>query len=356
MYPYSLISYSLLPFSPRRATPAVHSASNWKQPIPMKTIHFTLLGCISLLPPSLAQDFDYSFKEEYPMTLPAALAVSTSDGNVDVMPAEGDVITVYYIVKKDGRFMKVDRKRVEEELVLEVDHDDNELKISVRSRFEHSFNWRDDMDVHFKVFVPTRTSCELRTSDGNITLKEVEGSQLLRTSDGNISIGKINGDVNAQTSDGDVLAENIRGGVELKTSDGNIVLEGIGGNARVSTSDGDIRINKARGDMNLRTSDGNISFNGVSGAFEASTSDGDIVGAIDQLSGRVIARTSDGRIDITVPRGGGLTLSIKGSSLDVPLDDFSGRAEDEHIEGKIRGGGIPVTLSASGGRVRLAWK
>src|SRR5690606_37647199 len=132
--------------------------------------------------------------------LPASLAVSSSDGNIDVIPGEGEVITVYYIVKKNGRFMKIDRKKVEEEVILEVDHDGSALRIAVRPRHEGAFNWNNGMDVHFKLVVPARTSCELRTSDGNITLKEVEGNQLLRTSDGNIGIRRIAGDVNAQTS------------------------------------------------------------------------------------------------------------------------------------------------------------
>jgi hypothetical protein len=85
------------------------------------------------LPLAFAQDFDYSFKEEYKMTLPATLTVSTSDGNIDVMPGKGDVITVYYIVKKTGRFMKIDRKKVEEELRLEVDHDGGAFRLESQS-------------------------------------------------------------------------------------------------------------------------------------------------------------------------------------------------------------------------------
>lgn len=59
---------------------------------------------------------------------------------------------------------------------------------------------------------------------------------------------------------------------------------------------------------------------------------------------------------VTVPDNAlGILDSIYANGSRCRLE-ISGQAEDERIEGKIRGGGIPVTLSASGGKVRLAWK
>jgi hypothetical protein len=37
------------------------------------------------------------------------------------------------------------------------------------------------------------------------------------------------------------------------------------------------------------------------------------------------------------------------------LTNFSGSASDDEIKGKINGGGVPVTIKASSGRVNLSF-
>jgi len=322
----------------------------------MKAIALTLAAGILFTSSTFSQDFEYSFKEEYKMNLPASLSLSSFDGNIEVIPSEGNVIQIYYIVKKDIRLMKINREQLEEEVVVTVDHDPDRLMIKVEPKDKWSFNWRDRANVHFKVYVPVRTSCELNTSDGNVVLSGVSGRQQIRTSDGNISVSEISGDVTGHTSDGNIHTKRIKGSVEVKTSDGDVVLDNIAGTVRSSTSDGNIRITKVEGDITARTSDGDISFEGVSGAMDAVTSDGNVRGEFALLKNQVTIRTSDGNIDLAVPKGLGLDLNIKGESLNVPLANFSGHSEDERIEGAVNGGGVAVNLVTSDGRVSLSYR
>ena len=98
----------------------------------------------------------------------------------------------------------------------------------------------------------------------------------------------------------------------------------------------------------VKTSDGNINFKDLSGSLSASTSDGNVSGNLVRLTEELSVRTSDGDIRITVPSRLGLDLDIKGESLHVPLNNFSGRSDEKRIQGKSNGGGIPVTMSTSG--------
>lgn len=309
------------------------------------------------IPTTHCQDFDYSFKETYNVRLPAKLRVSSFDGNIDVVPGRGNEIQVYYRVTKNGRLLKVNRADLDEELVVRVEHDDDQLEISVKNKYEDRiFNWRNHMNVSFRVVVPGETSCDLRTSDGDISLMGLTSEQQCRTSDGNIRISEVRGSIRGSTSDGNINLKQVRGSVELKTSDGDIVLDNVIGDVQSTTSDGNIRITRVKGNTYAKTSDGDVSFEDLSGSLSASTSDGNIRGEIVDLQKQLNARTSDGNIDITMPDRLGMNLSIKGESLHVPLKNFSGTTDKHHIEGRVNGGGIAVTLVTSDGHITLAYK
>lgn len=321
----------------------------------MKPLTLTLAASL-VFASAFSQDFEYSFKEEYKMNLPVELSLSSFDGDIEIFPSEGNVIQVYYIVRKDIRLMKINREELEEEVIVDVDHDSNHLAIRVEPKDKWTSGWHDQPNVHFKVYVPNRTSCELTTSDGNVAVRGLSGRQQIKTSDGNINISEINGDITGHTSDGNINTQRVKGPVEVKTSDGDVVLDNIDGTVRSSTSDGNIRITRVTGDITARTSDGDIDFESVSGSMDAVTSDGNVRGEFADLRNQVTIRTSDGNIDLAVPKGLGLNLNIKGESLDVPLTNFSGHSEDERIDGAINGGGVTVSLITSDGRVSLSYR
>jgi len=128
-------------------------------------------------------------------------------------------------------------------------------------------------------------SLELITSDGDVALEDIKGNISAITSDGNVLIKNLIGQVSATTSDGDVqlqLSDQPTGTCELFTTDGNIsmsVPEGIKANFNVSVSDGEInfafpyknhlkhedtqvlqaKTNGGGTVINISTSDGNVS-------------------------------------------------------------------------------------------------
>ena len=76
----------------------------------MKLTILVFLCSIFAVSISYAQEFDYSFKESYEVSTPAQLDLSSFDGNLDVIPTDGNKILVYYIVKKGGKLLKIDRR------------------------------------------------------------------------------------------------------------------------------------------------------------------------------------------------------------------------------------------------------
>lgn len=312
-----------------------------------------LIVCLLIVSTVAAQDARFSFKESYTLTQPSQLSISSSDGDIEVVNIEGTNTDVFFIVKKHNKVLSMNRAALEKELNLTIEKTDNSLTIAVKyPNTQGMIDWRERVTVSFRVQAPKGTSCDLRTSDGNISLAGLTPDQKMRTSDGDIKVENVKGAVWASTSDGNITAHNVGGMLEVKTSDGDIHVSEVFAGASASTSDGNITITKAKGDIRAKTSDGDISFQDLEGALTASTSDGNIRGNIQRLTKELSAHTSDGNINISVPANLGLDLDIKGESLDVPLTNFSGRSDKKRIQGKSNGGGIPVNLSTSG-NVRL---
>lgn len=323
----------------------------------MKTFALFLITLVSIVPEAKAQQEDYSFKETYKINSPAQLEVASFDGNIEVVNSNENEIQVFYIARKNGRVLDINREELEKEVTLEVTSEKNNLRISVKSKWENTarsiFQSMDDVHVSFKVLVPRQTSCDLHSSDGNIRIAGLTSSQNLKTSDGNIEISNVNGDITGRTSDGNIRLNEIVGDVEVGTSDGNVGIEKVKGSVTSSTSDGNIELEQVSGDINVKTSDGDIYFSNISGSFKGITSDGNVKGNFTKLGNELTVRTGDGNISIRIPDNLGLDLDISGESLNVPLTNFSGKSDKKSIHGKSNGGGIPVSLSTSDGHITL---
>lgn len=314
----------------------------------MKSTSFILVLLVLCLVVS-AQDTRYSFKESYKLDAPGQITVSSSDGDIEAVAFEGDKTDVFFIVKKNNRVLNITRSELEKEVNLDIQQSGASLSIVVKYKHNYSIlDWNDKMVVSFRLQVPPRSQCNLRTSDGDISISGLKDDQQLSTSDGDIKVSDQQGALTATTSDGDIEVRKVIGTVEVKTSDGDVRLSEIKGDVRGGTSDGNITVSQLTGATIVKTSDGNINFKDLSGSLSASTSDGNVSGNLLRLSRELSVRTSDGDIRITVPSSLGLDLDIKGESLHVPLNNFSGRSDEKRIQGKSNGGGIPVTMSTSG--------
>jgi len=309
----------------------------------------SLITCVLATSIAMAQDARFSFKESFALTAPSQVSISSSDGDIEVVNVEGASTDVFFIVRKSGKVLSMNREALSKELEVTVESTASSLNIVVKyPNSQQGWDWRDRLTVSFRVQAPKGTSCDLRTSDGNVSVSGLSRDQKVRTSDGNITARDIQGALWASTSDGNVTADNVGGMLEVKTSDGNIRITEAASGVIASTSDGNINIVKATGDIKAKTSDGDIIFENLQGALTASTSDGNIKGNLSKLSKELSAHTSDGNITISIPSNLGLDLDIKGESLHVPLANFSGQSDEKRIQGKSNGGGIPVRLSTSG--------
>lgn len=194
-----------------------------------------------------------------------------------------------------------------------------------------------NLGLRIEVMAPESFNTDLKTSGGDIKVKDMRGSFAMVTSGGNIGLENSSGAVNGKTSGGNIKLMKFNGSASLKTSGGNIVVKDVEGSVEVGTSGGDIDIDSQKGSINAKTSGGNIrlKYNGENQGIECGTSGGDIVAYVPEtFKADVILKTS----------GGGAECELPASDVKTTQSSFTG---------KVNGGGMPLTLKTSGGSISL---
>jgi hypothetical protein len=295
-------------------------------------------------------DKEYSFIQEYKVTSPVTLKISTSGGNIRTTCREGDVVEVAFVVEKRNQVLDITLEELKKIAEVEIINGNNSLEINIKKTFERN------LSIGFIIKTPLNSSCNLNTSGGNVSVSDLKGEQDLNTSGGNINLKNLTGQTKANTSGGNISMNNINGKLRVSTSGGNIEANDTKPELTAQTSGGNIRLKNIEGNVDVNTSGGSISLNEISGSVKAITSGGNISADIIKLTEKLELETSGGDIRATIPSGLGLNLDLSAENIETPLANFTGSAKKDRIKGQMNGGGIPVRLATSGGSVTLNYK
>ena len=341
----------------------------------MKTL-MSLFACLFfLISISKSQESKYSFKENYELSVPSKLRVSTHVGAINIIPSESNEIEVFYIAKKNNKIISINKDDIQKKgILLNVKQDKNSLEIKVNYPENYfKLNFSDQIHVNFKIHVPKETECDLITDNGNISIQglksnqecttddgdinisEVSGNINIKDSDSNIKISKIIGSISANVSDAIVHIEEIEGSVYVSASDESMYLKNINGKVNCKASEGNIELINVNGEITAKTSEGHILFTNLSGSLNAYSMDGDVKGNILELKEPVTIEAGSGDIDISFTNKIGLDLNIRGIRNNTPAKKFRGSSNKYFMKGKVNGGGIIVNLLSIDGKINLTY-
>ncbi len=269
------------------------------------------------------------------------LKVRTSGGAIAVMGHSGETRVEVYIKANNWNGGSIDKAEVEERLEnyeLTVKQDGNTLICEAKNKDESNWKFwnKKGLSISFKIWVPEKTTTNLRTSGGSISLSKLSGNQDFATSGGSLSLRSLGGNVKGRTSGGSMEIDNSNGDIDLSTSGGSISAK------------------NCKGKLKLDTSGGSINLTDLSGTILANTSGGSINADISTLGESLELHTSGGSINATVPMDKGIDLELRGDRVrSGQLNNFSGKTEKNYVKGKVNGGGILVKMTTSGGTVNL---
>ena len=210
--------------------------------------------------------------------------------------------------------------------------------------------------VRFTIEVPRDYPVDLRTSGGDVSVRDLNAPVHAATSGGDISIAGVAGKLGMLTAGGDLRLQDVSGAVHAQTSGGDIEVKYLKGPARLSASGGDIDIANSTGTLDLRTGGGDIRLRNDTGKIQGFTAGGDVWAQLRANDG-VRFSSGGGDIDVSLPRNVGAALDARsnGGSLtsEFPLSTTRIKS-DTRLSGTIGGGGALISLQASGGDIRIA--
>jgi DUF4097 and DUF4098 domain-containing protein YvlB len=229
-----------------------------------------------------------------------------------------------------------------------------------------------DVSVSLRLYVPPSASTELSTKGGNIhcakltggkqqvmtkggniALNEIKGNVSGNTSGGNISIVNCSETIDVKTSGGNIHCQNSQGQLTLYTSGGNIAMQELNGTIKAQTSGGNVSADHVGGTLNTSTSGGNLSLRDLSCALEASTSGGNAdVSILKMVQYVKLANRGSGHTQLRLPHDAAVDLKANGHTVKInPAESFKGDISEKEYNGKVNGGGIPVTIDGGDSRV-----
>lgn len=320
-----------------------------------------------------------------------SVSVDVGDADIRVHTHEQEVANVSIYMKADD-MRKAQAYFEEQNYDITYEGSTVYVRTSPEKR-NNSWDVSGGAEITIDVAIPATFNADIRTSDGSITMSELEGKVSLHTSDGDVRTKSVSGpsvsirtsdgdiqtavleasEINIRTSDGDITVEDLQGDeLLIRTSDGDIKGNSIEGQAAISTSDGDINLTRIEGvELNLRTSDGeifvdhltsnvakvqtsdgNIVLREASGDVTAKTSSGNLQVSLDKAT-NVYLRTGDGDIYVDAPDSYAAAIYLKGENIQMaPGFGFSGELQENSADGTINGGsGFKLEARTSNGKV-----
>ena len=281
-----------------------------------------------------------SISKKFTVNGTSNLEVRTSGGKIKVEGQNGNEVEIQAFVKKRGETLAPNDeevKNIDDYFEFEISQSGSDIIASAKRLNQNSGWTKNSLSVSFVAYVPHNMVCDLNTSGGSIAISAIHNKLNAKTSGGSIKVKDQNGDMELHTSGGSINISDAKGNVDAHTSGGSINLDNIAGYA------------------NVRTSGGGININGQAEFVKASTSGGRIKVDITGLNKSLDLSTSGGSIYASIPKGLGLDLNLRAHDVDINLENFSGTAKKDRIEGRMNGGGIPVKMRTSGGGIDVVF-
>jgi hypothetical protein len=301
------------------------------------------------------------------------LKMTTSGGSLTVVGSTDAEAKIEVYIRGNNGNDDLSKEELEERLKnyeLSVTQDGNTIVAFSKNKTN---NWgKKSLSIAFKAFIPEKSSVDLNTSGGSISVKGIaenvngktSGGSIavrnckkninLRTSGGSISADNCSGNVELKTSGGSISANDLDGDIDLSTSGGSISLDALKGTISAITSGGSIKATELRGESMVKTSGGSIVLREIYGTLEAATSAGSLDAEILELGKSLNLTVSSGSMTVKMPMNKGVNLNCSAQKINTgTLYNFKGDTEKTSIKGTLNGGGIPVTMSVSSGTLTI---
>jgi len=266
------------------------------------------------------------FERDYALPNLCSLTVTNIEGN----------ITVQTGAPTDSIILSANKKTVEADVLPNMTVQESSIRKNSRSHFTLASVYvgqKTKGAIDYTLRVPGKIALQLRTGNGTISVKGVDGKLIAQTDQGGIEIQETTGAVLAQTEQkGDITIEQVNGDIKAVANQGTITIRNATKSIIASAQRGNIDagVDKLDRDtlLDLNAASGNV-----------------MLALPSTASARVQAHTNSGL----------LTSShwIKLTPMTTQLNKQAWRDFRRSVEGTINNGEAEVKLSSSSGNIKI---
>ncbi|HEV2175157.1 MAG TPA: DUF4097 family beta strand repeat-containing protein [Nitrospira sp.] len=319
----------------------------------MKTVFrffsIALLIAIGCLPAAAAEG---SFDRTLNVTGPVRLDVSTGSGSIQIHIGSGNQVRVTGRIKSTDWFGNSEERIKEIEANPPVQQSGNDIRIGHLEDREMMHN----ISISYELVIPAETELRSHTGSGSQTIAGVHGTTEVSSGSGSLHISDIGSRLKAETGSGDIDIDRIQGSVRARAGSGSIRATSVAGGFDAETGSGRISLEQsAPGSVRVDTGSGGMQLRGVKGSLEARAGSGGIE-VEGEPTGPWTVHTGSGTVRLQLASNASFDLDARTSSGSLSVDQpvtVQGSLAKKHIQGKVRGGGVPVDVETGSGNIEI---
>jgi DUF4097 and DUF4098 domain-containing protein YvlB len=148
-------------------------------------------------------------------------------------------------------------------------------------------------------------------------------------------------DIDVRSGNGSVLVKGVEGKVTVKTDNGNIEALGISGTLNIESGHGDLQVDGILATVSLRTRAGNIAAQ---------------IDSRSKMNAAWVVRTGDGNVDLRLPEDFATDLDVDTADGNVRLDfplTMLGGGRQSSVRAPINGGGQHLEIHSDKGNIMV---
>ena len=190
----------------------------------------------------------------------------------------------------------------------------------------------------------------LITGDGDVDVKNSEGSLHIRSTGGDVLIEEMDGKTDVSIISGNIELRDLVGEINIFSQSGNIEGENLEGKISLRSLSGDIEVCNVSGETHLITVSGDIEITESLGVFKVSTESGDVESStvtVEEL--KVDTKSGNIEMDIeTIEEGAGIVLNSGSGSIILALPDECDGSIEAHTSSGCIENRFPVFYTETG--------
>jgi DUF4097 and DUF4098 domain-containing protein YvlB len=297
-------------------------------------------------------NFAFSERHQIDARPDSTIEITNRFGDVEVMPSEGDQITVD--VHKTVRATdQGEAEKLSSGFVYSIVNEGGKYRIG--SPLDRRFK------VSLTVQVPRRSMVSVENRNGKVSVHGLAGNQKITNRFGAVEVRGITGTLTVEDQNGSVNVDDVSDSVSIVNSFGPIVVANVRGELKINGRNNYIDINHIEKDLDVESAFQNIDIRDARGSVRVKNRNGEISIRLQHTLMHDVSVSSEfGNVKLEIPSDSAFNADVRNRFGTIYSDFPDLRTNrynsDSTMTGQVGTGGPTVKVENRNGEIRFSKK